>query len=64
MRNGISSVERAFQLARTGNFRTMQRLKSALSGEGYNAYEIQGPILTGQLTRIMRLVQKLGTGWG
>jgi hypothetical protein len=58
MRNGISSVERAFQLARTGEHDCVRRVKMALRDEGYNAYQVQGPILSGQLTKIINATKK------
>ena len=50
-----STVERAFELAATGRFRTVEEVRAALHNEGYNQHQIVGPALTRQLREIIRL---------
>jgi hypothetical protein len=43
------AVERAFQIADSGQVATVSEIKRALNNEGYLAYEISGPTLSRQL---------------
>jgi hypothetical protein len=61
MHNGISTVERAYQLARSGKYTTLPRLKSALDREGYFSWQISGPMLSRQLNMIMAAAQNAMT---
>jgi len=62
MHNGITTVERAFQLARSGKYTTLRRLKIALNREGYYGNDIQGPLLSRQLMRTMIMAKNAGVG--
>lgn len=53
-----TALERAFELAETGQFRTNGELKTALAKEGYNASQVTGPQLLRQLRQIMADAQK------
>jgi hypothetical protein len=45
----VDSVERAFQMAQSGKFGSVDNIKRALSSEGYSAAHICGKTLTKQL---------------
>jgi hypothetical protein len=47
--NRKSSLERAFELAKSGRITTVQEIKLALKREGYNESQLEGPQLTRQL---------------
>ena len=49
MTNHPTALERAFQLASTGNFRTVEEVRRILSQEGYSISQIDGPTLSKQL---------------
>ena len=36
MKNGVSTLERAFEIARSGNVRGIEELRTALRDEGYD----------------------------
>lgn len=54
----INSIERAFQLARSGEFIRVDELKRRLSAEGYNAYQIEGRTLSRQLMALINAAKK------
>lgn len=54
MKPGISAIERAFDLARSGKFSTLAEIKQAIKREGYAADQLQGPMLARQLRGILR----------
>jgi hypothetical protein len=41
----MTTMERAFHLARSGRFTTIAEVLTALDREGYSASQIQGPLL-------------------
>jgi len=47
--HNLTSIERAFQIARSGRCRNVQDIKWILTREGYVAQQIAGRILTKQL---------------
>ena len=47
--SGLSPLERAFQLARSGACRTVSEIRQRLKSEGLDARQIEGPALTRQL---------------
>jgi hypothetical protein len=49
-----STVERAFQLARTGEFASVEDLKRKLRAEGYSIATITGPTLLRQLRELIK----------
>jgi hypothetical protein len=50
----ISSLERAFELARAGNCQTMNDIGRELKSEGYSVIDLEGPSLRRQLKELMR----------
>ena len=55
-----TAIERAFDLARSGKFKTVLAIRRELSREGYSTIQIAGPILMRQLRDAMKVV--LGDG--
>ena len=56
---GVTSIERAFELARSGAVRDVQELRRRLKGEGYNSYEIEGRTLHTQLKMLIANAPKI-----
>jgi hypothetical protein len=50
----MTTMERAFHLARSGRFTTIAEVLTALDREGYSASQIQGPLLRRQLTDLIK----------
>ena len=50
----MTSMERAFHLARSGRFTTLTEVVTTLDREGYSANQIQGPLLKRQLTGLIK----------
>jgi hypothetical protein len=50
----MTTMERAFHVARSGRFTTLTGLVKTLDREGYSANQIQGPIQKRQLTSLIR----------
>jgi hypothetical protein len=44
-----SALERAFQLAKSGDFPSVHHIKQRLAKEGYSAEQVNGPRLLAQL---------------
>ena len=40
----LTALERAFELARTGKFQTIEHIKQKLKREGLDANQIEGPV--------------------
>jgi hypothetical protein len=53
MEPNITSLERAFQLAQTGQYGTVETIKRQLSREGYSASQIEGGVMRRQLKEII-----------
>jgi hypothetical protein len=49
-----TTLERAFDLARSGQFGSVQEIKKKLRAEGFYADQITGPSLSKQLTALLR----------
>jgi len=49
----MTALERAFQLARSGQVSGLSEIVEALGGEGYSANQIEGPSLRRQLTGLI-----------
>jgi hypothetical protein len=49
-----TTLERAFDLARSGRFATLNEIMKLLNQEGYAASQIQGPLLKRQLTGLIK----------
>jgi len=54
MKDRVSALERAFQIAQSGDVANMKMLRGSLKGEGHNYDKIQGPSLTRQLQDAMK----------
>ena len=50
----LTTLERAFQLARSGDCVSVADIKKQLSTEGYSAAQVSGPTLTKQLAALIR----------
>jgi hypothetical protein len=53
----ISELERAFQLAKSGCFSSVELIRHQLKSEGYSAAHVTGKGLTRQLGAIIRSTQ-------
>jgi hypothetical protein len=49
----MSPLERAFELAGSGKYLTVEELKRTLSREGYSTHQVYGRSLTKQLSTLM-----------
>jgi hypothetical protein len=49
-----TTLERAFELARSGHYATVCGLKQRLSKEGYVAEQLTGPTLLAQVRSLLR----------
>jgi hypothetical protein len=54
----MTSMERAFHLARSGRFTTLTEVVTTLDREGYSANQIQGPLLKRQLTDLIKAARR------
>ncbi len=54
MEPNVTSVERAFQLARTGRYSDVEQIRKRLKQEGYAQDQIAGRSLFRQLLEIIR----------
>jgi len=54
MDHKMTALERAFQLARSGQLSTITEIVGSLRRDGYSAEQIQGPALRRQLTNLIR----------
>jgi len=48
-----STLERTFELAKSGGYSTMSELRAAIKAEGYPVAQVEGPALGRQLRRLM-----------
>jgi hypothetical protein len=51
MGTGISTLQRAFELAATGRYDDVSQIKRRLDAEGYDTLQVSGPSLSKQLMR-------------
>jgi hypothetical protein len=54
MDQNATAVERAFQLARSGNYATIDAVKLQLRGEGYSDHQVVGRSLAKQLNALIK----------
>ena len=54
----MTTMERAFHLARSGRFTTLTEVPTTLDREGYSASQIQGPLLKRQLTGLIKAARR------
>ena len=50
-------IERAFDLAKTGEFSSVGDIRKELALEGYEAFHVTGPMLLRQLRLLVRAAQ-------
>ena len=54
MQADTTAIERAFDLAKSGKFKTVLAIRRELSREGYSTIQIAGPVLMRQLRDAMK----------
>ena len=54
MDHRMTAVERAFQLAKSGQVAEFSEIVKALRGEGYSVDQLQGPMLKRQLADLIK----------
>ena len=54
MKIGLSALERAFEMARSGLVPDVQQIERALHREGYSSNEVEGPKLRKQLRSLIK----------
>jgi hypothetical protein len=54
MDQGTSALERAFQLARSGEYASVEDIKRRLKAEGYTSEQITGSSLSKQLRALIQ----------
>jgi hypothetical protein len=62
MKPNVNALERAFELARTGEFDSIRQLEARLHHEGYPSGLVVGPCLSGQLRELMRMAHPVSYG--
>lgn len=58
MDHTITALERAFQLAESGDYASVPDIKKRLIQEGYSAAQITGRVLSNQLLALIRAAQE------
>lgn len=53
VRNRPTTIERAFQLAQSGQSASLQEIRARLGAEGYSERQIEGPSLIKQLRKLI-----------
>ena len=53
MNQHLSALERAFELAKSGDFPSVHHINQRLSKEGYSAEQVNGPTLLAQLRSLI-----------
>jgi hypothetical protein len=61
MKPNVNTLERAFELARTGEFDSIRQLEARLHHEGYPLGLVVGPSLSGQLRELMRMAHPVSS---
>ena len=62
MKPNVNTLERAFELARTGEFDSLRQLKDRLHHEGYPSGLVVGRYLSAQLRELMRMAHPKSYG--
>ncbi len=57
----MTTLERAFQLARSGKVAGLTDIMKSLKRDGYSAIQIEGPLLKRQLADLIRAALARGT---
>ena len=58
MNNDPTAIERAFQLAKSGDCLSIAEIRTKLKKEGFTLEQITGGALTKQLTKLIRATMK------
>ena len=58
MNHSITTIERAFQLAKSGRYASLDDRKKRLKAEGYSAAQITGGVLSKQLRALIQTALK------
>ena len=58
MEQGTTALERAFQLAKSGDFTSVFAIKQQLNAEGFSTEQITGKALTKQLNALIKTARK------
>ena len=58
MKAGVTAIERAFQLAKSGSVRNITDIKKALKRESYSLEAIEGRTLNRQLNKIIEAARE------
>jgi hypothetical protein len=58
MDHRMTALERAFQLARSGEVSGLSEIVKALKGEGYSGNQIEGPALKRQLASLIKAARE------
>jgi len=58
MNDNPTAIERAFQLAKSGRYASLDHIQKALKAEGYSRNEAAGPSLNKQLKGLIRSAQE------
>jgi hypothetical protein len=56
----VTSLERAFQLARTGLYSSVEEIKKQLRAEGFSTAQVTGGTLSRQLKALIREAREAG----
>jgi hypothetical protein len=57
MDHNLTALERAFQLAQSGDCVSVEAIKTQLKGEGYSVAQVAGPTLRKQLHALIKAAQ-------
>jgi len=58
MKPHITALERAFELAKSGQFTSVSEVKMAVSKEGYQTSQMEGPMLSKQLRELVKTYRR------
>jgi hypothetical protein len=58
MDQNVSALERAFEIAKSGQVASLQEIKLALKRQGYPTTQLEGPLLAKQLRAMIKAARK------
>jgi hypothetical protein len=58
----MTALERAFQLAKSGEVAGLTDIVTSLNREGYSGSQIEGPLLKRQLSDLIKAARKVNVG--
>ena len=62
MDHRLTALEYAFQMAKSGEYTSVEQIKKQLKAKGYSVAQITGPTLSRQLTNLIRAAQTKDDG--